>query len=190
MDDSSDEEAERPHGVVVGLALGVAWIVGGLAALFAAMYVLILGADNIWKPLGDSDAAIGAEVGFAAVTAGIGYGAWLIFDRTNADAKDLRRLAGGMVVAAITLGFGVFLIDDERRSADRIVSDYCSYGAVSEAQLEGCKSHVSYRYVESSNTPAAQFAKGGSSEAECGSSSGPFCQRVLNYRYLDEQQTP
>lgn len=95
-----------------------------------------------------------------------------------------------MVVVTIMLGIGVYMIDLERRYANRVVSDYCSYGAVSEAQIAGCTAHVSYRYVESSKSAAARFAIDGSSDAECGAGSGPFCERVLNYRYLEDQQTP
>jgi hypothetical protein len=46
---------------------------------------------------------------------------------------------------------------------------------------------VSANRVRSIDTPASRFAQGDST-AECGSGSGPFCPRVLNDRYLREQQ--
>ena len=62
-------------------------------------------------------------------------------------------------------------------------------GAVSQRQLKTCQTHVSANHVRSIDTPASRFAQGDST-AECGAGSGPFCQRVLDYRYLQEQQPP
>jgi hypothetical protein len=53
------------------------------------------------------------------------------------------------------------------------VTDYCSYGAVSRAQLEGCESHVTTEIVESYDTNAARYAKG--KLDECLADAGPFC---------------
>jgi hypothetical protein len=70
----------------------------------------------------------------------------------------------------------------ELGDADRLVEEYCSYGAVSQRQLETCQTHISANRVRSIDTPASWFAQGDST-AECGAGSGPFCQRVLDYRY-------
>jgi hypothetical protein len=54
------------------------------------------------------------------------------------------------------------------------VSDYCSYGAVSEAQLEGCIEHITTREVDGLDTNAARYARG--ELTECLADSGPFCE--------------
>jgi hypothetical protein len=54
------------------------------------------------------------------------------------------------------------------------VADYCSYGAVSRAQLEGCETHVTTDVVESYDTNAARYAKG--ELDKCLEDSGPFCR--------------
>lgn len=78
----------------------------------------------------------------------------------------------------------------ELRYSDGLVGDYCSYGAVSDAQLTACESHVTANDVRSRDTPAARFAEDGSSDAVCGAGSGPFCQDVLDRRDLEEQAPP
>jgi hypothetical protein len=94
------------------------------------------------------------------------------------------------ITAAFVFGIASYLMIMELQSSDRLVSDYCSYGAVSQAQLDGCKSHVTANEVRGRNTPAAHFAKSGSSDDVCGAISGPFCQRVLDGRYLEDQELP
>lgn len=59
---------------------------------------------------------------------------------------------------------------------DDTVSRYCAYGAVSEAQLEGCIDHVTSSEVSELNTNAAKFARG--STDRCLSDSGPYCDDV------------
>lgn len=41
-----------------------------------------------------------------------------------------------------------------------IVARYCSYGAVSDAQYQGCVDHVTVDDVRSRDTPAARYALG------------------------------
>ena len=60
-----------------------------------------------------------------------------------------------------------------RRGGD-VVHDYCAYGAVSEAQLEGCETHVDEATVDSYDTNAAQYARG--ELDECLQDAGPFCE--------------
>ena len=59
-------------------------------------------------------------------------------------------------------------------SSNSQVADYCSYGAVSAAQLQGCIDHVSDATVESYDTNAAQYARGDLDD--CLEDSGPFCE--------------
>lgn len=54
------------------------------------------------------------------------------------------------------------------------VARYCEYGAVSEAQLEGCEEHVTEAEVNALDTNAARYARG--ELAECRSDAGPFCR--------------
>jgi hypothetical protein len=54
------------------------------------------------------------------------------------------------------------------------VSDYCSYGAVSQAQLEGCIEHVDQDYINRLDTNAARYARG--ELDRCLADSGPFCE--------------
>jgi hypothetical protein len=69
------------------------------------------------------------------------------------------------------------------RSVDVIgsyVVDYCTYGAVSVKQLEGCLYHLAADDIEPLDTPAASYAAtgqgpGGVGAADCGSDAGPFC---------------
>jgi hypothetical protein len=49
---------------------------------------------------------------------------------------------------------------------------YCSYGAVSEAQLQGCADHVTPSYVRSHKTEAARYARG---EIDSCTGGGPYC---------------
>jgi hypothetical protein len=53
------------------------------------------------------------------------------------------------------------------------VADYCAYGAVSEAQLDGCIDHVDESDVERLDTNAAQYGRG--ELDKCLSDAGPFC---------------
>ena len=55
-----------------------------------------------------------------------------------------------------------------------LVGDYCAYGAVSKAQLEGCVEHVTPATVNEYRTNAARFARG--QLDACLSDSGPFCR--------------
>ena len=59
-------------------------------------------------------------------------------------------------------------------SSDDPILDYCSYGAVSQAQLDGCIEHVPTSQVNGLDTDAARYAKG--QLDRCLSDSGPFCQ--------------
>jgi hypothetical protein len=57
--------------------------------------------------------------------------------------------------------------------SEDIVGDYCAYGAVSRAQLDGCVDHVTDEDVDGYDTNAAQYARG--ELDKCLKDSGPFC---------------
>jgi hypothetical protein len=54
------------------------------------------------------------------------------------------------------------------------LTDYCSYGSVSKAQLEGCKDHVTADVVDRYDTNAARYAKG--QLDRCLGDAGPYCK--------------
>ena len=58
--------------------------------------------------------------------------------------------------------------------AGNLVGDYCAYGAVSKAQLEGCVEHVTPATVNGYDTNAARYAEG--QLDACLADSGPFCK--------------
>jgi hypothetical protein len=169
----------------VSLLKFLAVVVVMAAAGVGAVWLMIVSFDRVWEPLGRADAAFGAAAGFGAVTATLGYGASVIFRQTQ--DREWTWVARSMVAVAIALGFGTYGILSARDSSRQVVAEYCAYGAVSQAQLEGCKDHVGFSDVEEANTPAARFALG-SEEEECGSGSGPFCQAVSRRRRLEETQ--
>jgi hypothetical protein len=53
------------------------------------------------------------------------------------------------------------------------VERYCSYGAVSEAQLRGCESHVTVSDVRHADSNAGRYGR--YQMDECLTDSGPFC---------------
>ena len=55
---------------------------------------------------------------------------------------------------------------------DDLLTDYCSYGSTSLAQLKGCEGPVEPGAVRQLGTPGAEYAGG---KPECGPGSGPFC---------------
>lgn len=67
-----------------------------------------------------------------------------------------------------TLAFGVGCADDEG-----IVSRYCRYGTVSQAQLDGCREHVTEDEVRGRQSHASQYAFGDLDS--CLADAGPFC---------------
>lgn len=79
-----------------------------------------------------------------------------------------------LVVLSAALAFSA-CGDDWRE--DRLVFDYCLYGAQSYAQLEGCVEHVSVDDVNQRSTNAARWAREG---GDCLADAGPFCQRALD----------
>ena len=54
------------------------------------------------------------------------------------------------------------------------VERYCSYGAVSEAQLQGCLSNVTEDEIYPLTTNAAEYSRG--QILTCEADAGPFCE--------------
>ena len=54
------------------------------------------------------------------------------------------------------------------------IEAYCSYGAVSEAQLQSCIEHVTEADIDSRSTNAADYARG--ELDKCLYDAGPFCE--------------
>lgn len=83
----------------------------------------------------------------------------------------------GLVVpaaaVAISLAILAAVVYESRGNNDQLVGNYCSYGSRSIAQYVECVRHVTPGEVVYSNTPAADFANGKTSE--CGAGSGPYC---------------
>ena len=87
-----------------------------------------------------------------------------------------------MVGLAVVLYFGY-------QSRTNYIHHYCAYGAVSEAQLNGCLNHVTTSEVDDRKTPAAIFARSGG-DAECGPGAGPLCPSELSTMQLEEEEPP
>ena len=96
----------------------------------------------------------------------------------------LRRSSTGHAAAAAgALGFVLLasggVVEKSREGGVRLVDEYCAYGAVSDAQLDGCTGHVTADEVRSLRTPAAVFAV---EEGECGEGAGPYCAAAVEQR--------
>jgi hypothetical protein len=80
------------------------------------------------------------------------------------------------ILAVLTVlffgGLLLYVIHGEETDA---VTRYCEYGAISEAQLNGCKDHVDADYVRSHHTNAARYGQG--VLTDCLADSGPFCNQ-------------
>ncbi|HYV16259.1 MAG TPA: hypothetical protein VE972_09565 [Conexibacter sp.] len=176
--ESQDGDLARALGQIVLWGLAV---VGGLV-------LFMTGHDSIVQPLGGGSAGVLIAVLAVLCTISAGTAAWVLSRRYRYGQRPPAfRLC---IAAATVLGLFSYLMITELQYSDRMVGDYCAYGSVSEAQLASCKSHVTANDVRSRDTPAARFAENGSSDDVCGTGSGPFCQEVLDRRYLDEQAPP
>jgi hypothetical protein len=174
------ERADWAHSLGV-LALWALAIVGGFA-------LVIEGQDAIVEPLAGGSAGEVFVVALVALTAAGAASAWVLSRHYRFDRRPPAfRFA---LASAVILGVVSYLAIVELSNDHRLVEDYCSFGSVSERQLETCRTHVTANRVRSIDTPAARFALDGSSDAACGAGAGPFCPRVRNRRYLEEQQPP
>ncbi len=83
----------------------------------------------------------------------------------------------------ILAGFGVYGFIDGKSARDHYVLPYCMYGARSQAQLDGCMSHVTSEEINDLETQAARFARGDTSD--CLSDSGPFCEDAAKWNTIE-----
>jgi hypothetical protein len=83
-------------------------------------------------------------------------------------------MRAGVTPLVLVLAIGLSSCAADGAGGGDVVHDYCAYGAVSEAQLEGCESHVSEATVDGYDTNAARYARGELSD--CLADSGPFCE--------------
>jgi hypothetical protein len=163
-------------------AIVVLWglaIVGGLL-------LITTGEQHVVQPLAGGRAVAEITVAAILLTVALAAGALVLFARYPRGARP--PLASFLVASAIVLGFFSYSMLTEWQTSDRLVGDYCAYGAVSRAQLEGCKSHVTANQVRARDTTASHFAQ--RDIEDCGEDSGPFCEGVVNRRYLEDQQPP
>jgi hypothetical protein len=180
---SATRNPEQPVDWARGLGTFALWalaIVGGLV-------LLAEGHDSIIEPLSGGPAAVWFAVAIVLVTVAAAGVAWVLSRRFRSD----RRPPAFRLTLTIAIVGGVlsWMVISDISSANQLAEDYCSYGAVTERQLATCQTHVSANHIRSIDTPASRFAQGDST-AECGAGSGPFCERVLNDRYLQEQEPP
>jgi len=137
-----------------------------------------------------------------AIAMAVGWFKWQ--DRRNDDARDkeVRRLreqgesstvsstdprflpdrswVAPVAIVLVFAGYGAF---DAHNARDNYVRPYCLYGAQSQAQLDGCMSHVTSEDINALDTQAATFAAGQTSD--CLDDSGPFCEQAAQWNSLD-----
>jgi hypothetical protein len=83
----------------------------------------------------------------------------------------LRRLAPVLVMVVVAgCGSEPNTVNDD----ENYVVSYCTYGAVSQAQLDGCEAHVTIEAIDGRDTNAARYARG--EEDACLADAGPFCR--------------
>lgn len=179
-----------PLGLLRELGVVVAVIAAGIAGFVALVY----STDYLWRPLGESEQARTGQLALVLAIAALAGGAYLGFQRGNVRWGQVRtpaeqyarRTAIVMTVVACVLAFGLWATEDWRADSRQVVEDYCAYGAVSQAQLDGCIQHVTFGDVKGRETRAARFALGAVDEVSCGEGSGPFCASVDQRRWLEE----
>lgn len=177
-----DDPEEKKWGTLKALG----WLVVAGVALFGALYALIVVSNAVQsqtRPVVD-DGHGWWIVGVCVLVVGVLFliyrasddfsGSELWTDR----ATWLRRSILLVGIPCSFIGFGVL---NDMQTAKDLVDDYCRYGSKSQAQLDGCKSHVTRTDVENRDTQAAKFAKG--IDDNCyEEDSGPFCLDVSNER--------
>jgi hypothetical protein len=146
-----------------------------LIGLFLALAELN---DGLWHRVGYSNHPLLAVVVLAAAVLALGVAAARL-----SRLKGHGHLIALLAVSAAFLGVSALSVWDARDAARRLVTDYCSYGATSNAQLDGCLSHISAGYVLRHHTRAARFAT--NFDADCGQRSGPFCGQVVARRVAE-----
>jgi hypothetical protein len=143
---------------------------------FFAAYASDWLADAGLRHTGDAAAVLGvAAVGGAA--------AWYGYFRDDETPK-------WFVALGILWALCGLLVYSGYASRDGgLIADYCAYGAVSKAQLDGCIEHVDEDEILGRNTNAARFARRDIEDCFI-EDSGPFCLDYLNRRLLNDQREP
>lgn len=80
----------------------------------------------------------------------------------------------GLMLRSLALAASVIALGAGGCGTSDTVADYCAYGAISQAQLDGCREHATEGDVSGRNTNAARYARGDLDE--CLQDSGPFCE--------------
>ncbi len=166
-----------------GLGKLVLWVL----ALVGGLLMVIYGNEFVIDPIAGGSVAEPVVALLIFLTLCAGVTVWLLGERYKRDERPpLHRLMMALTVLGIAVSY--FTLTGIQH-AHRLVADYCSYGSVSQAQLDGCESHVTGNEVESRATRAARFAQSGS-DAVCGAQSGPFCDDVISRRLYEDQAPP
>lgn len=137
--------------------------------------------DGLWRRVG---ASIHAGDAMLALVVSAALIAVVSYHQTHRPGA-LDATVAGFVVSALLL-LSAVSVNNAQNNAAEFVSDYCRYGSVSRAQLNGCVSHVTPAYIRSRRTAAARFAR--DTEADCGSGAGPFCREVIARRVAEAIQ--
>jgi Ca2+/Na+ antiporter len=153
-------------GMVLGSLLTLAAILLGVGL------ILILANNHIFERLGRDSPWLALAVCFAFLGLAL-YGLRL-------SAGDTQLVRGPLVTFCIVAVVAAVFIWTSHDSAQSTIRDYCGYGARSEAQFDGCVSHVHFREIEHRHTNAARFARGEINH--CLTDSGPLCARYASWR--------
>jgi hypothetical protein len=183
-DPKPDPRDAQPSDWATSLGQLVVWVL----AILGGLTLIMTAQDSVIQPL--VGGRVGAAVAAAALllTAASAGTAWVLSRRYP--YRHRPPVFRFFIATTVVVGFVTYAVIFELQSSGRLVSDYCAYGSVSQAQLDGCKRHVTANDVRSRDTPAAHFAQSGSSEDVCGAGSGPFCEQALNRRYVEDQAPP
>ncbi|MGA7704461.1 MAG: hypothetical protein WB998_06140 [Solirubrobacteraceae bacterium] len=113
---------------------------------------------------------------------------WLEESRVEAHADEPkfepnRAWVPPLIVFGVIVAFVGWQGGSEIRNHE--ITYYCSYGAVSRAQLVECESNVSSDYIRSLDTNAARFAEG--QLESCLQDAGPYCAATKADKELEEE---
>jgi hypothetical protein len=156
----------------------------------------VLFAQRVVEPRAEHDPAAVLVGVVVAVSLGfcVYFAQWCVVERRRTEWRRRPAGAGGeptqnraWVAPLILLGVIVVLfgLQAGKDTRSHEITYYCSYGAVSDRQLEECEDNVSSSYVRSLNTDAARFAEG--QLERCLSDAGPFCAQSLTSKREEEE---
>ena len=169
----------RPDGTVSAMQRA-GWLVlrvGLICCLAIAAYPL-LGFFRV--PAANHPAGTLVALGLAAV---LGLGMWALLEARR-DRDDMAIVPVPAAVLLCAALIGTFVGYQDRTAGE--LHDYCSYGAISSAQLRGCLDHVTLARIDVLNTDAARFARGPLDS--CLADAGPFCAAAKTDRDYQPNQ--